>query len=174
MANEQKIPPALPASSEEKLLSLVAESNMQLLTQLMPAMAALFADAQAKSFDVAEQRKTVARDLGPTCGECGQRQKACKGKHRKANLWPKTRLGLKHHQGIYLNSVRYYQETPHGYVTVPEDCNVEYMLACDEAQLEDCIHGKEQYLESGYISHNSTAQSPGSGFRHSIPNSAMH
>lgn len=154
-------------SADERIIDLVTKSMMA----MMPAMMTLMTKAQGQSFDVAEARKQAARDLGPRCGECGQHAKTAHtdADHEWLCLYPRTNLGIEHHQGVFINGVKYYCEYPGQKVCLPKGSAALKMLENDESMINEQVNGRKIQRNSGFISQGSTLTNPGSGFAVAYP-----
>ncbi len=85
------------------------------------------------------------------CADCGQVRAACKGKHRKAIIYPKNEDRARFFQGVRINGITYQSQNAGQEVLVPEDSNVEYMVQQWERQEDVLITGRKANHNSGQI-----------------------
>jgi hypothetical protein len=91
------------------------------------------------------------RSLGGKCVGCRQYITACKGKHRKAVVYPKDPYWARHFQGIKINGVVYCSNNGRHLVTVPEDCSIENDVAKFESKERDLFQKKYRVHNSGDV-----------------------
>ena len=140
--------------------SSVADAIKAAISEALPLATALAAQAMAN------QHPAPAPYVGPavpflkqalvTCGECGQKTdaaktKGCKGEHRLAIVFSDDEEEAQWFQGVKINGVRYLSNHPGHYITVPKDCNVEYMVAEHTRLAKQLRVGRKNNRHSGSI-----------------------
>lgn len=122
----------------------------------LPLAARVTADAQRQSQPVPFQ-KTVS--TGERCPECQQMKFysqskptgafACDSKHKKVVIYPS--FNAKWFQGAIINGVTYRSSYPGQLVTVPEDSEVEHIVASWEKQEREYANGRERNVSNELV-----------------------
>ena len=86
------------------------------------------------------------------CADCGQKNMACGGRHKLVCLWPRDQRFARVWSGVKLNGVRYASNGPGHMIMVPEDSNLEYLMAHAEQQEIQAMDGRRFSRNSGSIS----------------------
>jgi len=128
----------------------------KVLEEVLPAIAAMQGAQQAKMFPA----KPLPASAGGHCHQCKQYKVACKGKHRQAVVFPRNPNYANDFPGVKLNG-RVYRSNSYGHqVTVPHDCNIEYMVAEWERNEDELKLGKQKQHHSGRISPTGASINP--------------
>lgn len=123
-------------------------------TDLKDALAKGIADgiAAAEMVRQGSMPKAAARpDFNDACEECGQKARACKGKHKKVVVLPKDETLAPFYQGYVLNGVKYLSEHGSHFITLPEACDVEYAVQNWENQERSMRQGRKRSHNSGTV-----------------------
>lgn len=92
-------------------------------------------------------RKAGPVNLGAMCSLCLQALKACRGKHRKAIVFPQH-TDPKFFQGVTINGINYRSDHRGHLIWVPEDVPVENMVAMWE-------QGESRFNTARIVEHHS-------------------
>lgn len=147
MANENKSPSPAGAITREELLELLKTNNEQMALMVAGMMAA---PAQKVSADAKAAVAAHEASLN-TCGDCGQKLKACKGKHRKLVVLPRDARTAQWFPGFFLNGVKYRSNHPGHAITVPAESNPESFVEAFEEQEDYIRNGRSIFRNSGGI-----------------------
>jgi len=163
MSEDKKKPEEV--KSEAKPLS-IQEAVTAAIQEALPVAAALAAkalqDAQAKPAVITAPPMKGAQSR---CSECGQFKIACKEKHRMAVVRPTDDEAQRWFTGVKINGVRYMSDHSSHYITVPEDCNIEYLVSAYERNEIIQRRGRKVSHNSGSIGATNNYQAfNGSGF----------
>jgi hypothetical protein len=129
--------PAKPAMTMEEAIQKGIAEGIALASQMA-------ARSQAASAPAPAPRRS-------RCSECGQPQMACNNEHRLTIVWPTDSRVARFFSGVKINGVRYVSNGPGHLITVPKECNVEYLVAQNEKQEATAFDGRKFARNSGSI-----------------------
>ncbi len=133
-----------------KTITLTEKSLQDMVT--MAAMASAQAIANHLKPPAANEEQIAAKVVqDQQCNDCGQVRKACRGKHRKAVVFPRNPMRERWFQGVFINGICYRSDFAGQPITVPADCNIEYMMDKWEENEEALITGRVKQHNSGVI-----------------------
>lgn len=136
------------SASEETLAKAVSAA-------IKEGMIAVAAINKAQAPEVAP----APRPSGAKCPDCGQRRggvgDGCRGKHRMTNVYPKDDSVAEWFTGVTINDANYMSNGPNHFVCVPEDCNVEHLVAVWEANERAVRNGRRVSHNSGQMGRTS-------------------
>lgn len=118
----------------------------------MAAVSAGNASAQAAA-NVQATAALAARELkGRRCGKCRQLVAACKDKHVKMVVYPKSELFADLFPGIAINGVWYRSNSRSHAITIPAESDIPMMLQNFEHREESNIKSINRQRRSGTLS----------------------
>ena len=130
--------------SNEKKEVNVAEIVKEAISQALPAAVAVAVQTQN-----AQRMASPEVLVSGNCEDCGQPiikgKWACNKKHRKIEVWPKE--SENHFEGVAINHVWYRSNGPGHLITVPEDANIEYMLAQRDQAEKEAREGRKRKVK---------------------------
>lgn len=158
MSNEQKKTPGVyvaPAPATTAGTGLTPELQELVSSALKQGIADGIAMASQMTADRAAA-KTVAetpvvkQQLG-RCSECQQMLASCKSKHRQVAVYPVNPNHGRWFQGVIINGVTYLSNSAQHKIPIPEDANVEYLVAEWERNEDQLLTGRQSFHDSGSV-----------------------
>ena len=137
---------------KDEMVTLTKSALEDLITTTAVAVAAQL--NKKKDGDTVSAEPTMSSEQ---CPACGQLNNACKGKHRQIRVLPT--LSIEHFDGIKINGVVYWSKNGNP-VTVPEDCNIEYMLTQWDDTERALKDGRKRVRYSGSVGNQGTGHLP--------------
>lgn len=141
----------LEAKPEEKPQSEIQKAVSEALKEALPMAAALAAQAAVNAQPREVRAAPAPAPSGARCSECGQKDMACKGEHRMACVYPDDEEAARWFTGVKINGARYISEGLGHFITVPKDCNVEYLMQAWVQNEKIQRHGRKRMHNSGAI-----------------------
>lgn len=137
-----------------KAAQTVAEAVKEALAEAIPMAAMAINQLNAKKVDLKQQEindeNYRLKDL--KCSECLQLRLACRDKHRKIVVYPRSAKNGQFFQGLFINGVRYLSNHSGHAIVVPENVSVEHEIEKWEANEDALSQGRERQHNSGTIS----------------------
>jgi hypothetical protein len=125
MANENQKLSEMQVAIRDAVKAAVGET----IREAVP-MAVLAAQSSQRSVDDQKELDLAkARaSFGAVCHECGQAERACKGKHTQMVVYPPDDSYAEWFTGLFLNGVKYLSDHGGHAITVPEQNDFAHML----------------------------------------------
>jgi hypothetical protein len=140
-----EVPETAVAEPPKKEEGEVAAAVRTVLTEVLPAMAAVQNAQNAKS------AKPLPASASGRCHICMQYRVACKNKHRETVLFPKNPNYGNDFPGMKLNGQVYRSDHSGHRIVVPFDSNMEFGVAEWERSEDELRMGKKRQHHSGSI-----------------------